>query len=160
MKWQNSSINETLKILKSSYDGLTSEELLERAKIYGKNELVEEEKPGFITKFVSQFKDFLIILLIIAAIAAVLVGDKTDAVVILIVVILNAVVGFIQENRAENAMEQLKNMASTMAVVIRDGNVKKVMASDLTIGDIVKLEEGDNVPADMRLLKSHDSHGG
>jgi P-type Ca2+ transporter type 2C len=156
MKWQNSSINETLKALKSSYDGLTSEELSKRAKIYGKNELVEEEKPGSITKFVSQFKDFLIILLIIAAAAALLVGDITDAVVILIVVILNAVVGFIQENRAENAMEQLKNMTSTMAVVVRDGNVKKVMASDLTIGDIVKLEEGDNVPADMRLLKSHD----
>jgi P-type Ca2+ transporter type 2C len=156
MKWQNSSINETLKVLKSSYDGLTSEELLKRTKIYGKNELVEEEKPGSITKFVGQFKDFLIILLIVAAAAAVLVGDTTDAVVILIVVILNAVVGFIQENRAENAMEQLKNMTSTMAVVIRDGNAKEVMASDLTIGDIVKLEEGDNVPADMRLLKSHD----
>ena len=118
--------------------------------------MVEEEKPGPLTKFLSQFKDFLIILLIIAAGAAALVGDRTDAVVILIVVILNAVVGFIQENRAENAMEQLKNMTSTMAIVIRDGNTKKVVASDLTIGDVVKLEEGDNVPADMRLLKSHD----
>ncbi|MGB9201989.1 calcium-translocating P-type ATPase, PMCA-type [Methanobacterium sp.] len=156
MKWQNSSINETLKLLKSNYDGLTSEEVLKRVKIYGKNELVEEEKPGPLTKFLSQFKDFLIILLIIAAAAAALVGDRTDAVVILIVVILNAVVGFIQENRAENAMEQLKNMTSTMAIVIRDGNTKNVVASDLTIGDVVKLEEGDNVPADMRLLKSHD----
>lgn len=73
MKWQNSSINETLKVLESNYDGLTSEEILKRVKIYGKNELIEEEKPGPLTKFLSQFKDFLIILLIIAAAAAALV---------------------------------------------------------------------------------------
>jgi Ca2+-transporting ATPase len=156
MKWENYNIDETLKILKSNYDGLTSEEILKRVEIYGKNELIEEEKPGLLTKFLSQFKDFLIILLIIAAVAAALVGDRTDAVVILIVVILNALVGFIQENRAENAMEQLKNMTSTMAIVIREGKTMKVVASDLTIGDIVKLEEGDNVPADLRLLTSYD----
>ncbi len=156
MKWQNINIDETLKTLKTNYGGLTDLEIIKRVEIYGKNELVEEEKPGPVTKFVNQFKDFLIILLIIAAVAAALIGDITDAIVILIVVILNATVGFIQENRAENAMEQLKNMTSTMAVVIRDGNTKKVAASDLTIGDIVKLEEGDNVPADIRLLTSLD----
>jgi P-type Ca2+ transporter type 2C len=156
MKWENYSIDETLKILKSHYDGLTSEEILKRVEIHGKNELIEKQKPGLLTKFLSQFKDFLIILLIVAAVAAAFVGDRTDAVVILIVVILNALVGFIQENRAENAMEQLKNMTSTMAIVIREGKTMKVVASDLTIGDIVKLEEGDNVPADLRLLTSYD----
>ncbi len=156
MKWQNIDLDETLKLLKSNYDGLTSEEILKRVEIYGKNELVEKEKPSSLTKFLSQFKDFLIILLIIAAAAAALVGDKTDAAVIIIIVILNATVGFIQENRAENAMQQLKNMTSTMAIVVRDGNTKKIVASDLTIGDIVNLEEGDNVPADIRLLTSHD----
>ncbi|WP_048189915.1 calcium-translocating P-type ATPase, PMCA-type [Methanobacterium sp. SMA-27] len=156
MKWQNKSAEDVLNSLKSTNKGLTSGEVQKRQDIYGKNELIEEEKPGPITKFLGQFKDFLIILLIIAAIAAALIGDITDAIVILIVVILNAVVSFIQENRAENAMEQLKNMTSSEAVVIRDGEPKKITASELTIGDVVILEEGDNIPADLRLLKSYD----
>ena len=156
MKWQNKSIDETLKLLNSNYNGLTNEEISKRIEINGKNELREEEKPGLLTKFLFQFKDFLIILLIIAAAAAALIGDITDAAVILVVVILNAVVGFIQENRAEKAMEQLKNMTSTKAVVIRDGETKVIPAVELTIGDVVVLEEGDNVPADMRLLDGHD----
>ncbi len=156
MKWQNKSTEDVLNSLKSTNNGLTSGEVQKRQDIYGKNELIEEEKPGPITKFLGQFKDFLIILLIIAAIAAALIGDITDAIVILIVVILNAVVSFIQENRAENAMEQLKNMTSSEAVVIRDGKPKKITASELTIGDVVILEEGDNIPADLRLLKSYD----
>jgi P-type Ca2+ transporter type 2C len=156
MKWQNKSADNTLKIIKSNYNGLSSEEVKERQDEYGKNELIEKKKPGPITKFIGQFKDFLIILLIVAAIAAAIIGDITDAIVILIVVILNAVIGFIQENRAENAMEQLKSMTSSEAVVIRDGEPQKTSASELTVGDVVVLEEGDNVPADLRLLKSYD----
>lgn len=156
MKWQNRNVDDTLKVLKSNYNGLTSEEVQKRLGDYGKNELVEEQKPGPVKKFLGQFKDFLIILLIVAAAAAAMIGDRTDAVVILLVVILNAVVGFIQENRAENAMEQLKSMTSVEAVVIRDGEPKKVAASELTIGDVVVLEEGDNIPADLRILKSYD----
>ena len=156
MKWQNKSIEDTLQLLKSNYDGLSIEEVKKRVQDYGKNELVEKDKPGPLSKFIGQFKDFLIILLIVAAAAAAVIGDITDAVVILIVVILNAVVGFIQENRAENAMEQLKSMTSTEAVVVRNGEHKKVPASELTVGDVVILEEGDNVPADLRLLKSYD----
>jgi P-type Ca2+ transporter type 2C len=156
MKWQNKSIEDTLQLLKSNYDGLSIEEVKRRVQDYGKNELIEKDKPGPLSKFIGQFKDFLIILLIVAAAAAAVIGDITDAVVILIVVILNAVVGFIQENRAENAMEQLKSMTSTEAVVVRNGEHKKVPASELTVGDVVILEEGDNVPADLRLLKSYD----
>jgi Ca2+-transporting ATPase len=156
MKWQNKSIEDTLQLLKSNYDGLSIEEVKIRVQDYGKNELVEKDKPGPLSKFIGQFKDFLIILLIVAAAAAAVIGDITDAVVILIVVILNAFVGFIQENRAENAMEQLKSMTSTEAVVVRNGEHKKVPASELTVGDVVILEEGDNVPADLRLLKSYD----
>ncbi|HSQ01816.1 MAG TPA: calcium-translocating P-type ATPase, PMCA-type [Methanobacterium sp.] len=156
MKWQNKSTDDTLKIIKSNYNGLTSEEVQKRLAEYGKNELVEEAKPGLVRKFLRQFKDFLIILLIVAAVAAALIGDTIDAAVILIVVILNAVVGFIQENRAENAMEQLKSMTSAEAVVLRDDEPRKIAASELTIGDVVVLEEGDNVPADLRLLKSYD----
>jgi Ca2+-transporting ATPase len=156
MKWQNKSVDDTLKIIKSNHKGLSSEEVKKRQDKFGKNELIEKEKPGPIKKFIGQFKDFLIILLIVAAIAAAIIGDITDAIVILIVVILNAVIGFIQENRAENAMEQLKSMTSAEAVVIRDGEPQKTSASELTVGDVVVLEEGDNVPADLRLLKSYD----
>jgi P-type Ca2+ transporter type 2C len=156
MKWQNKDIEETLKLTKSSYDGLKTQEIQDRQSEFGKNELIEEEKPGALSKFFAQFKDFLIVLLIVAAIAAAFIGDIVDAVVILLVVILNAVIGFIQENRAENAMEQLKNMTSISAVVIRDGETTKIDANELTIGDVVIIEEGDNIPADIRLLKSYD----
>ncbi len=156
MKWQNESIDNTLKAINSNYNGLSSDEARKRIDINGKNELIEKEKPGLLKKFLGQFKDFLIILLIIAAIAAAAIGDITDAAVILLVVFLNAIVGFIQENRAENAMEQLKNMTSAEAIVIRDGKSGKIAASELTIGDVVELEEGNNVPADLRLLKSYD----
>lgn len=156
MKWQNKSAEDTLTELKSDFNGLTTDEVQKRQASFGKNVLVEKEKPGLLTKFIGQFKDFLIILLIIAAIAAAAIGDTTDAAVILLVVILNAVVGFVQENRAENAMEQLKSMTSSEAVVLRDGEKLKIPASELTIGDVVILEEGDNVPADLRLLKSYD----
>jgi P-type Ca2+ transporter type 2C len=156
MKWQNEDVDNTLKIINSNYNGLSSDEARKRIDVNGKNELIEEEKPGLLKKFLSQFKDFLIILLIVAALAAAAIGDITDAAVIFLVVILNALVGFIQENRAENAMEQLKKMTSAEAIVIRDGESEKIAASELTIGDVVVLEEGDNVPADLRLLKSYD----
>lgn len=156
MKWQNLSVDEVLKNVESNYNGLTAEESSKRISKYGKNELVEEEKPGPFRRFLGQFKDFLIILLIVAALAAAFIGDTTDAVVIFVVVVLNAVVGFIQENRAEEAMEKLKGMSSTEAVVVRDGKNQKIAAAELTIGDIVVIEEGDNIPADIRILKSYD----
>ena len=156
MKWQNMDSDEILETLKSNYNGLNSKTAQERLVQYGKNELTEEDKSSPLQKFSSQFKDFLIILLIIAAVAAAVIGDRIDAVVIFLVVILNAVVGFIQENRAENAMEKLKNMTSAAAVVIRDDKKQRIAASELTIGDVIVLEEGDNVPADIRLLKSYD----
>lgn len=156
MKWQIKTTEETLDMVKSDYNGLKSDEIPERVAKYGKNELVEEEKAGPITKFFNQFKDFLIILLIVAAIAAAFIGDTTDAAVILLVVVLNAVIGFVQENRAENAMAQLKNMTSVAAVVVRDGEVQSVDANQLTVGDVVIIEEGDSIPADIRLLEAYD----
>ncbi|MTK63714.1 MAG: calcium-translocating P-type ATPase, PMCA-type [Methanobacterium sp.] len=156
MKWQTKTTEETLDIVKSDYNGLKSDEIPERMAKYGKNELVEEEKAGPITKFINQFKDFLIILLIVAAVAAAFIGDITDAAVILLVVVLNAVIGFVQENRAEDAMAQLKSMTSVAAVVVRDGEVQSVDANELTVGDVVIIEEGDSIPADIRLLKAYD----
>lgn len=156
MKWQNLGVDEVLDKLKSTSDGLTTEEAQKRVTKYGKNELVEEEKPGPVKRFLGQFKDFLIILLIVAAVAAAFIGDTTDAAVILIVVVLNATVGFIQENRAEEAMAKLKDMSSAEAVVLRDGKKVKIPAAELTIGDVIVVEEGDKIPADIRIIKSYD----
>ncbi|MBM4240849.1 MAG: calcium-translocating P-type ATPase, PMCA-type [Euryarchaeota archaeon] len=156
MKWQNLSVDETLKKLNSSAIGLTSEEAQKRVLEYGKNELVEERKAGPVQLFLGQFKDILILILIIAAIAAYYVGDTLDAIVILIVVVINSVVGFIQEYRAEKAMEKLKGLISSEAVVIRDGQGQKILASELTLGDVVVVEEGDNIPADLRITESYD----
>lgn len=157
MKWQNLTVDETLKTLKSDAEkGLSTEDAKKRSMKFGKNELVEKEKAGPISIFLSQFKEILIVILIIAAIAAAYVGDTIDAVVILIVVVINAVVGFIQEYRAEKAMEKLKGLISSEAVVIRDGREQKIPAGDLVPGDIVIIEEGDNIPADLRIIQSSD----
>ncbi len=156
MKWKKLSADETLKTLNSSINGLSSSEAQKRLSKYGKNELVEEKKAGPLRIFLEQFKEILILILIIAAIAAYYVGDTIDAVVILVVVVINAVVGFIQEYRAEKAMEKLKGLISTEAVVFRDGQEQTVPAGELTLGDIVLLEEGDNVPADLRIIESYD----
>ncbi|AXV39616.1 calcium-transporting P-type ATPase, PMR1-type [Methanobacterium sp. BAmetb5] len=156
MKWKKLSADETLKTLNSSINGLSSSEAQKRLSEHGKNELVEEKKAGPLRIFLEQFKEILILILIIAAIAAYYVGDTIDAVVILVVVVINAVVGFIQEYRAEKAMEKLKGLISTEAVVLRDGQEQKVPAGELTLGDIVLLEEGDNVPADLRIIESYD----
>ena len=126
MKWQNLTVDETLKTLKSDADkGLSNEDANERSLKFGKNELVEKKKAGPLSLFLSQFKEILIVILIIAAIAAYYVGDTIDAIVILIVVVINAIVGFIQEYRAEKAMEKLKGLISSEAVVIRDGTGAK-----------------------------------
>ncbi|MDI9614383.1 calcium-transporting P-type ATPase, PMR1-type [Methanothermobacter sp.] len=156
MKWGRMSVKEVLKELKTSENGLNSDEAARRLEAYGKNELVEEKKAGPLRMFLAQFMDILIILLILAAVASYFVGDVLDSAVILFVVVVNATVGFIQEYRAEQAMEKLKGLVSTEATVIRDGMTQKIPASELTIGDIVIIEEGDNVPADIRLIESYD----
>jgi len=156
MKWKKLSIEETFKNLDSNINGLTSKQAQENLAKYGRNELVEGKKAGPVRLFLGQFMDILILILIIAAVAAYYVGDALDAIVILIVVLINAIVGFVQEYRAEKAMEKLKGLISAEAVVIRDGQEQKVTAGDLTLGDIVLLEEGDKVPADLRIVESYD----
>ncbi|MGL4670449.1 MAG: cation-translocating P-type ATPase [Methanobacteriaceae archaeon] len=147
-------VEETLNKFKTTLNGLNNNEVQNRVTQYGKNELQEEKKDGPIKLFFSQFADILIIILIIAAIAAYIVGDPIDAIVIAIVVVLNATIGFIQEYRAEKAMDVLKDMVSTEAVVRREGETIKIPASDLTIGDIVIVEEGDKIPADLVLIET------
>ncbi|MFY8043787.1 MAG: HAD-IC family P-type ATPase, partial [Rhodoferax sp.] len=137
-------------------EGLKTSDVHHRLAAYGENKLVEAEARPIWQKFVDQFKNFLVIVLLFAAGLAWAVGDLKDAAVILIVVILNAGLGFWQEFRAERTLAALKGMLAAHARVRRDGLVTEVDARLLVPGDVVLLEAGDRVPADGRLLVAHN----
>ena len=139
----------------TSKEGLTLKEVEKRQKEYGLNEIVEKKPTPLIVLFLSQFADILIALLIVAAIASFAIGDVIDAGVILLAVLLNTIFGFIQEYRSQKAMESLKGLVSKMAIVRREGEVKEIDAKELTVGDIVVLEEGIKVPADLILIQTN-----
>ncbi|MBE6497238.1 MAG: calcium-translocating P-type ATPase, PMCA-type [Methanobrevibacter sp.] len=136
--------------------GLTANEVIERQKKYGLNKLDEKKPTPLAILFLSQFADILIGLLLIAAVAAYAIGDVIDAGVIVLAVLLNVIMGFIQEYRSRKAMESLKNLMVNTAVVKRDGTIQEINSEDLTIGDIVILEEGVKSPADLRLIECND----
>ncbi len=145
----------TLELLQSNPMGLTEEEAEKRSSAYGKNELEEGKKKSLLVLFSEQFKDIMIIILLIAALISGITGEITDALIILVVVILNAILSVIQETKAEKALDALKKMSSPFARVKRDGIIKDVKSEDLVPGDIVILEAGNLVPADMRLLENY-----
>lgn len=133
--------------------GLSSSEARRRLSEYGSNELKEKKKRTPLGMLFDQFKDFMIIVLIAAAVVSGVIGEPSDTIAIIVIVVLNAVIGFIQEYRAEKAVEALKKMAAQSAIVIRDGTQRAVPAEELVPGDIVILEAGGIVPADIRLLE-------
>ena len=136
--------------------GLTSAVAAQRLEEFGPNELKAEAHSTLLQKFIEQFKDFMIIILLIAAVVSFVASHEWhDAVIILLVVVLNAIMGVVQESKAEEAIDALKEMASPDARVRRDGNVMTVKSHDLVPGDIVLLEAGDIVPADMRLIEAN-----
>ena len=149
-------IEEILKQYSTQKEGLSNAEANARLEKYGPNKLKEQKKNSPLKLFLSQFIDVLIFMLIIAAIASYIIGNHLDAIVILVVVIINSIIGFIQEYRAENAMEKLKSLVHTDAHVKRDNNLKRIPSENLVPGDIVILEEGDKVPADLILIESYD----
>lgn len=148
-------MEEFLRKYHTSKEGLNSSEVIKRQNQNGLNELKEKKKKSPIILFLEQFMDILIGLLIIAAIAAYFVGDVIDSCVILIAVLLNTIIGFIQEYRSEKAIEMLKSVTTSYAVVKRNGDVQKIDSKELTIGDIVILEEGDKIPADLILIETN-----
>lgn len=154
MNWYLTSIEETLQVTDSKPAGLTADEASERLAKHGPNILREKKKKPACLMLLLQFKDVMILMLIAAAIISGLVGELSDTVVILIIVLLNAVVGFIQEYRAEKAMEALKKMSAPSASVRRGSATMLIPAAELVPGDIVALEAGAMVPADLRLLES------
>ena len=133
--------------------GLSSKEVEQRIKEHGYNELTEKPRPGFLKMLLDQFNNFLVIILIIAAIVSLLLGEYVDAIAIMVIVVINAIVGVIQESKAEQALAALKKMAAPNAQVIRDGHQQTIASRDLVPGDIVLVEAGNYVPADMRLVE-------
>ena len=151
------SVKDVFKEVQSSPSGLSSKEAASRLEKYGANTLQEGKKKTLLEKFVDQFKDFMILVLLVAAVVSMFAHqgdpDPTDAIIILAVVLLNAVLGVFQESKAEEAIEALKKMASPVASVLRDGHVEHIKGEDIVVGDVVILEAGDVVPADMRLFE-------
>jgi Ca2+-transporting ATPase len=132
--------------------GLTSEEAARRLEQYGPNQLTEKPRATFLQLVIAQLQNFIVILLIVAALISAVLGEWIDAAAILAIVVLNAVLGVVQESRAEEALAALKKMAAPEAQTLRDGHRIAVPAPQLVPGDVVFLESGNYVPADVRLV--------
>ena len=156
--WHAESAEATLEALDSSTDGLSAEQVETGRAEHGPNRLPEPERPGAWRRFLRQFHNILIYVLLAASLVTALMAHWIDTGVILAVVVANAVIGFIQEGRAEEAMGAIRGMLALKAGVIRDGRRQTVPAEELVPGDIVLLEAGDRVPADLRLLAGRDLH--
>ena len=155
MNWHNTESYKFLEKTNSSEKGLTFSMAEQRLRQFGLNVLEENEKRSVWSMFFNQFKDLMILILIFAAIISGIIGDKADTIIILVIVILNAIVGFLQEYKAEKAMDALKKMVTAQATVLRDGETYIVPAENVVLGDIVLLEAGNTIPADMRLLEAY-----
>lgn len=153
--WHSLSIDEIVKTLKTNVEkGLDEREVAERLNKYGYNVIEEVKKKSLIQIFLSQFKSFLVMILLVATAISLILGEFKDAIVIFIIVFLMAILGFIQEYRAEKTVEALKKLTAPKAKVIRRGIVKIIEAQNIVPGDIVVLEEGDRIPSDLRLLET------
>lgn len=142
--------------LKTRELGLTHQEVNTRLKEIGENVIEAKKKKSLIVSFFEEFTDLMVIILIIAAIIAAISGEKTDAAVILFIVVINATIGFIQKFKAEKALEALQNMLSPLARVIRNGKTEEIEANQLVPGDIILISEGDRIPADARLIEENE----
>lgn len=155
MNWYITPVDQTLRELRSSFSGLTAKEAKIRLLKYGPNELLEKKKKTAWVLFLNQFKDTMILILMVAAVISGVIGDLTDSMIIVVIVLLNAIVGFIQEYRVEKVMETLKKMAMVQAQVLRDAQITTLSSSELVPGDVVSIEAGNVIPADVRLIEEH-----
>ena len=160
--YHNKTLQEILKITKTNQSGLTDKEAELRLKTAGPNSLNHEKKQNYFLKFLSQFKDIMVIILLCAAVVSLVFSflqksttELIDAIIIFIIVLINATLGFSQELKADKALESLKKMSQPFSIVIRDGKKKKIKTSEIVVGDIIVLEAGDVVPADVYLIESN-----
>ncbi|MBP6335207.1 MAG: HAD-IC family P-type ATPase, partial [Bacteroidia bacterium] len=155
MNWHILPLVEISKLLNTTPSGIDNLTASQRLVEHGKNQITDKKKKTVFQMLLHQLTDFMILVLISAAIISGILGDVTDTVIILTIIILNAVVGLIQEYRAEKAMEALKLMAATNARILREGKAVDIPASDLVPGDVVMLEAGNIIPADVRFFETH-----
>jgi len=155
--WHDLTAGEVERLLSSNASaGLTSLEADKQLAVHGCNELKEKPQETLWQKFVNQFKDFLVLILIAASLISVLVGEVTDSIVIIAIVLLNALLGVFQEAKAEKALAALKEMTAPNSKVIRDGEITIIPSKLLVPGDVVLLEAGDYIPGDLRFIESHN----
>ncbi|MFP4016505.1 MAG: cation-translocating P-type ATPase [Halanaerobiales bacterium] len=152
--WYKSSIEKTFKRFNTSKEGLSNKEAEERLEDYGKNELPSPEQKHPVLKFLSHYNNVLIYVLLTASIVTAYLAHWIDTIIILAVVFINGLISFIQEGKAEKALDAVKDMLSTTARTKREGKIREIPAEELVIGDIVYLKSGDKVPADLRLIES------
>ncbi len=152
--WHDLPLNEVITKLRTSKNGLDGKEANQRLDEYGPNELSGQEVTSPIKLFITQFKNVMVIVLIIATIISAAIGEYIDSIVILIILILNAIIGFVQEYKAEKALLALQAITSPHASVIRNGNEVSESVNELVIGDVILLKTGDMVPADCRLIEA------
>ncbi|WP_042160120.1 calcium-translocating P-type ATPase, SERCA-type [Paenibacillus gorillae] len=158
-KWHQLGKSELAETLGSSAEqGLTLAEAAERLAAHGRNELAEGKRVSPILLFLNQFKDFMVLVLMGATLISGLLGEYLDAITIVLIILLNSVLGFVQEFRAEKSLHALKELSAPMAKVLRGGQQLDLAAKELVAGDIVLLESGDRIPADIRLLEANSCY--
>jgi Ca2+-transporting ATPase len=153
--WHRRGCEAVMGALATSTRGLTAPEALLREIRYGANQLSEKKKKSILLLFLSQFRDVMIAILGVAAVVSAIIGDLTDSFIILAIAVINAVIGFVQEYRADKAMEELKQLGAPMTTVVRDNKIQEIATIELVPGDVVLLETGMIVPADLRLYETH-----
>jgi len=151
--WHALPAEQTLDDFQTSSQGLDPQEASKRLVQYGPNRLDPPRRRGPLIRFLSQFNNVLIYVLLLAALVTGVLAHWVDTSVILAVVVVNAIIGFVQEGRAESALEAIRNMLSLAAIVERDGRKTEIPAEDVVPGDIIHLQSGDKVPADLRLIR-------
>ncbi len=155
-RYYNKSSEEVLSLLQTTREGLKSEELGALKEKYGNNELVEGARKSIFRVFMEQFKDFLVMILIVAAIVSGVLGKLESAIVIIVVIMLNAILGTVQHVKAQKSLDALKALASPMAKVKRDGNATEIPSKDLMVGDLMLLDAGDFISADGRIIENYN----
>ncbi|WP_243290241.1 calcium-translocating P-type ATPase, SERCA-type [Bacillus sp. FJAT-47783] len=156
MIWHKMTVNEVMDQVKTNIEnGLSEEEAHKRLKKDGYNEIKENERPSALLIFISQFKDFMVLVLLVATLVSALLGEYIDAIAIIAIVLLNGVLGFIQERRAEKSLDALKELSAPHVNVLRNGEWMKIPSKHLVVGDVIKFTSGDRVGADVRIVNGN-----